>query len=72
MFPFKDPCEGLDDAATFDAMRRIKLLCMAAAEDVPDGAKRERALAIINENQDRLLLPSTDPAVVDRAWRTRE
>ena len=44
----------LDDAATFDAMRRIKLLCLAAAEDSADPAKRERALAVINENQVRI------------------
>src|SRR5688572_13234556 len=44
----------LDDAATFDAMRRIKLLCMATAEDVPDVAKRERALTVINENQAKI------------------
>jgi DNA-directed RNA polymerase subunit beta len=41
----------LDDAATFDAMRRIKLLCLATSEDSPDASKRERALAVINENQ---------------------
>jgi DNA-directed RNA polymerase subunit beta len=44
----------LDDAATFDAMRRIKLLCLAAAEDQPDSGKRERALAVINDHQLRI------------------
>jgi DNA-directed RNA polymerase subunit beta len=44
----------LDDAATFDAMRRIKLLCLAAAEDSSDPAKREKALAVVNENQVRI------------------
>jgi DNA-directed RNA polymerase subunit beta len=44
----------LDDAATFDAMRRIKLLCLATAEDSPDPVKREKALVVVNENQLRI------------------
>ncbi len=44
----------LDDAATFDAMRRIKLLCLATAEDSQEPSKRERALAAINDQQLRI------------------
>ena len=44
----------LDDAATFDAMRRIKLLCLASAEDSSEPSKREKALVVINENQVRI------------------
>ncbi|MSR61719.1 MAG: DNA-directed RNA polymerase subunit beta [Planctomycetes bacterium] len=43
----------LDDAAT-DAMRRIKLLCLASAEDSSEPSKREKALVVINENQVRI------------------
>jgi DNA-directed RNA polymerase subunit beta len=43
-----------DDTATFDELRRIKLLCMAAAEDQGDPGRRERALRNINEFQNRI------------------
>ncbi|MHC4260969.1 MAG: DNA-directed RNA polymerase subunit beta [Planctomycetota bacterium] len=43
-----------DDTATFDELRRIKLLCMAAAEEASAGEGREQALRTINEFQARI------------------
>ncbi|MEM7309515.1 MAG: DNA-directed RNA polymerase subunit beta, partial [Planctomycetota bacterium] len=44
----------IDDTATFDELRRVKLLCMAAAEDSADKDKGDRALGIINDYQSRI------------------
>ncbi len=33
-----------DDTATYDELRRVRLLCLAAAEENPDEAKRKQAL----------------------------
>ncbi|MCY2958689.1 MAG: DNA-directed RNA polymerase subunit beta [Planctomycetota bacterium] len=39
----------IDDTATYDELRRVKLLCQRAAEDFTAKDKREKALAAINE-----------------------
>ena len=44
----------IDDTATFDELRRVKLLCLAASEDAPEKAKSEKALGIINDYQGRI------------------
>ncbi|HKX46068.1 MAG TPA: DNA-directed RNA polymerase subunit beta [Planctomycetota bacterium] len=43
-----------DQTATFDELRRIKLLCLAAAEECPEPAKREAGLRAIVEFQQRI------------------
>jgi DNA-directed RNA polymerase subunit beta len=43
-----------DDTATFDELRRIKLLCMAAAEECGDSSKREQAFKVVNDYQTRI------------------
>jgi DNA-directed RNA polymerase subunit beta len=43
-----------DDTATFDELRRVKLLCVAAAEDAQNKEKREKALNAVNEYQSKI------------------
>ncbi len=45
---------AFDDTATFDELRRVKLLCLAAADDIGKDDKREAALRVINEYQGRI------------------
>ena len=45
---------GFDDTATFDELRRVKLLCMAAADEVGAEKKREAATRVINDYQGRI------------------
>ncbi len=63
----------LDDTATFDTLRRIKLLCLSAAEDCPDESKRQKALAVINEHQVRIERRESDKnKIVNRLSRGDE
>ena len=63
----------LDDTATFDTLRRIKLLCLAAAEDHGDTAKRAKALTIVNDYQQRIEKRESDKnKVVNRLSRGDE
>ncbi len=63
----------LDDTATFDTLRRIKLLCMSAAEDCADESKRQKALAVINEHQVRIERRESDKnKIVNRLSRGDE
>ena len=63
----------LEDTATFDTLRRVKLLCMTAAEDCSDEEKREKALAAINEHQVRIERRESDKnKVVNRLSRGDE
>ena len=63
----------LDDTATFDTLRRVKLLCLAAAEDCADGEKRDRVLATVNEHQNRIEARESDKnKVVNRLSRGDE
>jgi len=56
--PVEDDLTGnpveIDDTATFDELRRVKLLCMAAAEDATDRPKAEKAMQVINDFQNKI------------------
>ncbi|MBM3976072.1 MAG: DNA-directed RNA polymerase subunit beta [Planctomycetes bacterium] len=43
-----------DDTATFDELRRVKLLCVAAAEEAQSKERREKALSAINDSQTKI------------------
>ena len=63
----------LDDTATFDTLRRIKLLCQTTAEDLGDEAKREKALQVIEDYQNRIERRESDKnKVVNRLSRGDE
>jgi DNA-directed RNA polymerase subunit beta len=63
----------LDDTATFDTLRRIKLLCMTAADDCTDEAKRSTATAKIEDHQVRIEHKESDKnKVVNRLSRGDE
>src|SRR6185436_4597257 len=51
---------SIDDTATFDESRRVKLLCMSAAENSPSEDKRKKALAVINDYSSRIENKETD------------
>jgi DNA-directed RNA polymerase subunit beta len=44
----------LDDTATFDELRRVRLLCTQSAENSPDKAKGKKAIGIINDYQSKI------------------
>jgi len=44
----------LDDTATFDELRRVRLLCTQSAENAPDKAKGKKAIGIINDYQSKI------------------
>ncbi len=44
----------ISDTSTYDELRRIRLLCLAAAEECADAAKRQAALAKVNEYQNKI------------------
>ena len=63
----------VDDTATYDELRRVRLLCLAAAENFPAKEKREKALVVINEFQARIDNKETDKnKVVNRLSRGDE
>ncbi len=63
----------IDDTATFDTLRRIKLLCMSAAEDCTGEEKRKAALAVINDHQVRIERRESDKnKIVNRLSRGDE
>jgi DNA-directed RNA polymerase subunit beta len=63
----------VDDTATYDELRRVRLLCLAAAENFDDKAKREKALSVINEFQAKIDNKETDKnKVVNRLSRGDE
>jgi DNA-directed RNA polymerase subunit beta len=63
----------LDDTATFDTLRRVKLLCMAAAEDQEDAELRAKAIGSIDEYQQRIERRESDKnKVVNRLSRGDE
>jgi DNA-directed RNA polymerase subunit beta len=45
---------AFDDTATYDELRRIRLLCLGAAEDWPDKEARARALSAVAEFQAKI------------------
>ncbi|HED66602.1 MAG TPA: DNA-directed RNA polymerase subunit beta, partial [Planctomycetes bacterium] len=44
----------LDETATFDTLRRVKLLCQSAAEECADRAKSEKAIRAVDDHQNRI------------------
>ena len=44
----------VDDTATYDELRRVRLLCLAAAENCAEKEKREKSLVAINDYQGRI------------------
>jgi DNA-directed RNA polymerase subunit beta len=63
----------VDDTATYDELRRVRLLCLAAAENFADKSKREKALSAINEFQAKIDNKETDKnKVVNRLSRGDE
>ncbi len=45
---------AIDDTSTFDELRRVRLLCVSAAENCGNDAKRDEALLLINEYQSKI------------------
>ncbi|MBL8857856.1 MAG: DNA-directed RNA polymerase subunit beta [Planctomycetes bacterium] len=63
----------IDDTATFDESRRVKLLCLAAAENCPTEDKRKKTLAVINDYTVRIENKETDKnKIVNRLSRGDE
>ena len=63
----------VDDTATYDELRRVRLLCLASAENFQAKDKREKALAVINDFQGRIDNKETDKnKVVNRLSRGDE
>jgi DNA-directed RNA polymerase subunit beta len=63
----------VDDTATYDELRRVRLLCLASAENFADKSKREKALGAINEFQAKIDNKETDKnKIVNRLSRGDE
>ena len=63
----------LDDTATFDTLRRVKLMCLASADDCPEQESREKILTIITDHQSRIERRESDKnKVVNRLSRGDE
>jgi DNA-directed RNA polymerase subunit beta len=63
----------LDDTATFDELRRVRLLCTQSAENCSDKAKGKKAVAIINDYQSKIDNKEADKnKVVNRLSRGDE
>ena len=64
---------GLDDTATYDELRRVRLLCLAAAENHASKDKREKALSAVNDFQSKIDNKETEKnKVVNRLSRGDE
>jgi DNA-directed RNA polymerase subunit beta len=64
---------SIDDTATFDESRRVKLLCMSAADNISSEDKRKKALAVINDYSSRIENKETDKnKIVNRLSRGDE
>ena len=64
---------AIDDTATFDELRRVKLLCMSAAENSSSEDKRKKSLAVINDYTARIENKETDKnKIVNRLSRGDE
>jgi DNA-directed RNA polymerase subunit beta len=44
----------LDDTSTYDELRRVKILCLATAEEESDAEKREKSLVLVHEMQAKI------------------
>jgi DNA-directed RNA polymerase subunit beta len=63
----------LDDTATFDELRRVRLLCVSSAENHGQQTQRDAALALINEYQGKIDEKETEKnKVVNRLSRGDE
>jgi DNA-directed RNA polymerase subunit beta len=63
----------LDDTATFDELRRVRLLCVSSAENHADTEQRDQALTLINEYQNKIDDKETEKnKVVNRLSRGDE
>jgi DNA-directed RNA polymerase subunit beta len=63
----------LDDTATFDSLRRVRLLCIAAAEDSADADKRAKVESVISEHQAKIDRRESDKnKIVNRLSRGDE
>ena len=63
----------LDDTATYDELRRVRLLSLGASEECPDAAKRAKALASVNEFQGKIEAKESDKnKIVNRLSRGDE
>jgi DNA-directed RNA polymerase subunit beta len=45
---------ALDDTATYDELRRVRLLCMSAAEDCQDKPRRDKASRLVGDYQSKI------------------
>ncbi len=64
---------AIDDTATYDELRRVRLLCLAEAESSTVDSKRAKALAAINEFQGRIDNKETEKnKIVNRLSRGDE
>ncbi|MFN0241332.1 MAG: DNA-directed RNA polymerase subunit beta [Planctomycetota bacterium] len=75
--PVSDDLTGkaveIDDTATHDELRRVRLLCLAAAENFPAKEKREKSLIAINDYQSRINNKETEKnKIVNRLSRGDE
>ncbi len=63
----------LDDTATFDELRRVRLLCVSSAENHANAEQRDQALTLINEYQNKIDDKETEKnKVVNRLSRGDE
>jgi DNA-directed RNA polymerase subunit beta len=64
---------AIDDTATYDELRRVKLLCLAASENHASKEKREKSLNVINDYTARIENKETDKnKIVNRLSRGDE
>ncbi|MBK7878002.1 MAG: DNA-directed RNA polymerase subunit beta [Planctomycetes bacterium] len=64
---------AVDDTATYDELRRVRLLCLQSAENFPVKEKREKSLIAINDYQSRIDNKETEKnKIVNRLSRGDE
>ncbi|MBI5364008.1 MAG: DNA-directed RNA polymerase subunit beta, partial [Planctomycetes bacterium] len=64
---------AVDDTATYDELRRVRLLCLQSAENFPAKEKRDKALIAINDYQSRIDNKETEKnKIVNRLSRGDE
>ncbi len=63
----------IDDTATYDELRRVRLLCVAAAEDSQVKEKRDKSLGYVSEFQSKIEAKESDKnKIVNRLSRGDE
>jgi len=64
---------AIDDTSTYDELRRVKVLCLAAAEELTDTAKRMNASELVREFQNKIDNKESDKnKIVNRLSRGDE